>query len=535
MDDVWDIDVWNELNRFFPNNRNESRILVTTRISNVAVSLGSQESYSLDFLNEEKSWNLFCHETFAQESCPYPELEEIGKSIAKSCKGLPLTTVVIGGLLANSNMTREYWESVAENVNAFRNSKDYKQCLQILSLSYNSLPIHLKPCFLYMRVFREDSKVNFSNLTKLWIAEGFLKSIRGKSLEEAAETYLRELIDRSLILSHKFGDDGNIITCGIHDVLRDLCLREYEKEHFIYAPKVQRVIVFSGLEKQKCFICGLETALDMIDLDEVNYASQLTSVASVWACNTCKNMYPSLNKTRLVRVKLVSKIWRSSESREKEILHPTSLRYLEVDRGGLRKNTKFEENYVFLFWKKREAWIGLTIVSTILPVYKNLESLLVEAKDLTLEKITFPTSLKELSLYSCNILWEKMITIGSLLPNLQKLELDRNTFEGHEWNQVEGEFPRLKVLKISHSDLKWWRAENIHFPKLESLILCYMKYLEEIPSIIGDIPTLHSIYVQRCNDSLIDSAKQIVEEQHDNGNENLQLYINKERYQVGSS
>ncbi|KAL0356080.1 UNVERIFIED_CONTAM: hypothetical protein Sradi_4054900 [Sesamum radiatum] len=53
---------------------------------------------------------------FSQEGCPYPDLEEVGKSIARSCNGLPLTIAVIGGLLANSNMTREYWESIAENI-----------------------------------------------------------------------------------------------------------------------------------------------------------------------------------------------------------------------------------------------------------------------------------------------------------------------------------------------------------------------------------------------------------------------------------
>ncbi|KAL0341551.1 UNVERIFIED_CONTAM: hypothetical protein Scaly_1817700 [Sesamum calycinum] len=167
---------------------------------------------------------------------------------------------------------------------------------------------------------------------------------------------------------------------------------------------------------------------------------------------------------------------------------------------------------------------------------QNLETLFVSASNLTLENITFPTSLKELRLVGCYIPWENMTTIGSLLPNLEKLELRYNLFEGSEWNQVEGEFPRLKVLKISESDeLKWWRAENICFPNLEMLFLSWMWGLEEIPSVIGDIPTLHSICLEGCFDSLCDSAKQIVEEQHDNGNESIQLYIDDERYQIGSS
>ncbi|KAL0440941.1 UNVERIFIED_CONTAM: putative late blight resistance proteinR1A-10 [Sesamum radiatum] len=618
MDDVWDIEAWNELNRFFPNNRNESRILVTTRISNVAISLGSHESYRMHFLDGNKSWNLFCQKAFAQEGCPYPELEEIVENIVESCNGLPLAIVVVGGLLANSNRTREYWKFVAENINAFCNSEDHEGCLKILSLSYNNLPIHLKPCFLYMRVFPEDYEIRISKLTKLWIAEGFLKPIRGKSLEEVAEKYLRDLIDRNLILSLQFADDGSIKTCGIHDLLRDLCLREYEREHFIYVPKVQRVSV--ACEKEdKCLMCGLGTTLQRIDLNEVHDASQLTSLASVLVCNACRNVYPSLNKTRLVRVRLVRKNEQSGESCEEEILHPTSLRYVEMK--GISNLEFLSSSTIALLWNQQtftflrspvsnkivflpsEIWdmphlrhfLGpihiilpdqavaqnsiimenLQTLSNIrnfrctdevlerMPNLKklgvsfsrvngrmkwqyyrldnlirlqNLETLFVSASNLTLENITFPTSLKELRLVGCYIPWENMTTIGSLLPNLEKLELCYNLFEGSEWNQVEGKFPRLKVLKISKSDeLKWWRAENICFPNLEILFLSWMWGLEEIPSVIGDIPTLHSICLEGCFDSLCDSTKQIVEEQHDNGNESIQLYIDDERYQIGSS
>ncbi|KAL0401610.1 UNVERIFIED_CONTAM: hypothetical protein Slati_4190900 [Sesamum latifolium] len=166
-----------------------------------------------------------------------------------------------------------------------------------------------------------------------------------------------------------------------------------------------------------------------------------------------------------------------------------------------------------------------------------LESLSIHGGNhLLLENLTFPTSLKELCLDGCHIPWKKMMTLGSLLSNLEVLKLILNAFSGPVWNQVEGKFPRLKVLIIDKcDDLEWWEAEDIHFPNLESLILHYMDELEEIPAIIGDIPTLHSIHVVYCNSSLVKSAIQILEEQHDLGNENLHLYIDYRSYQVGSS
>ncbi|KAL0318552.1 UNVERIFIED_CONTAM: ToMV susceptible protein tm-2 [Sesamum angustifolium] len=242
MDDVWSTKAWDDFSLFFPNNRNGSRVMMTTRLLNVVVSLSSHEPYSMDFLDNEKSWNLLCEKVFGQISCPYPELEGIGKDIAKGCKGLPLAIVVIAGLLGKSNMTKEYWDVVAENLNSFANSEDNEHCLKILSLSYNNLPIHLKPCFLYMSVFGEDKEIKVSELTKLWVADGILRPVRGKILEKVAVKYLKDLVDRNMVLIRRRTSVGKIKSCGIHDLLRDLCLKEFDKEHFLRVPKYSAFI-----------------------------------------------------------------------------------------------------------------------------------------------------------------------------------------------------------------------------------------------------------------------------------------------------
>ncbi|KAL0356165.1 UNVERIFIED_CONTAM: hypothetical protein Sradi_4063400 [Sesamum radiatum] len=114
--------------------------------------------------------------------------------------------------------------------------------------------------------------------------------------------------------------------------------------------------------------------------------------------------------------------------------------------------------------------------------------------------------------------WENLTVIG-LLPNLEVLKLLRHALDGPEWNPEDGSFSRLKALHISESDLVWWRAESTHFPSLERLFLSEMAHLEEIPSEIGDIPTLRSIYLEKCGKSATISAKRIEAEQHSNGNE----------------
>lgn len=138
---------------------------LTAWLSNVAVHFRSCSPYKLDFLDEEKSWTLFCNKVFGLEDCP-PEMEASGKKIV-NCIGLPLAIVTINGLLARSDMTVEYWENIAQDMNPIANSEDDGFCIKTLCLSYNRLQINLKLCFLYMGIFPEEYEIHISRLIKL--------------------------------------------------------------------------------------------------------------------------------------------------------------------------------------------------------------------------------------------------------------------------------------------------------------------------------------------------------------------------------
>ncbi|KAL2553203.1 Disease resistance protein RPP13 [Forsythia ovata] len=108
MDDVWETNAWEEVRRLFPDKNNGSRIILTTRLSNVAVYADSSGPiHRMNFRSLEQSLKLLNKEVFGKECCP-SELEGIGITIAKQCKGLPLALVVIGGLLNKSEKTRAY-------------------------------------------------------------------------------------------------------------------------------------------------------------------------------------------------------------------------------------------------------------------------------------------------------------------------------------------------------------------------------------------------------------------------------------------
>ncbi|XP_057802687.1 putative late blight resistance protein homolog R1A-10 [Salvia miltiorrhiza] len=254
MDDMWSGEAWDVVRRVLPDDGNGSRVVLTTRLFEVASYPDpSNRLHEMSLLNADQSWNLFKNKMFADEECP-SNLEDIGKEIAGSCKGLPLAIVVIAGLLSRESKNPSSWQEIAEKVKSAETT-EHDQINEILSLSYAQLPQYLRPCFLYMASFPEDDEIHVVKLMRLWVAEGFLAfSINSKSFEEVAEECLDELVKRNLVLVTKRKSDNRIKSCSLHDLMRDLCIRKahesqfflnlmdknVEKEHFTERIKNQR-------------------------------------------------------------------------------------------------------------------------------------------------------------------------------------------------------------------------------------------------------------------------------------------------------
>lgn len=48
-----------------------------------------------------------------------------------------------------------------------------------LNLSYRDFPYYLKPCFLYLSIFPEDSVISRMRIVRRWVAEGFVEGREG--------------------------------------------------------------------------------------------------------------------------------------------------------------------------------------------------------------------------------------------------------------------------------------------------------------------------------------------------------------------
>nr|QDX19173.1 disease resistance protein [Capsicum baccatum] len=240
LDDMWKSEAWDAVRLCFPSENKGSRILLTTRNTEVARDAGTENlSLQMDIMGPDESWNRFKSVAFANEALSY-EFETIGKKIAQKCHRLPLTIAVVAGLLKFKRAIDD-WENVAKDVKTFVTNDPDERCSRVLGLSYNHLTSDLKTCLLHLGIFPEDSEIPVKNLMRSWMAEGFLKL--ENDLEGRAEKCLQELVDRCLVLVCKKSLDGTKIrSCKVHDLIYDLCMREIQRENIFITKNIVQIM-----------------------------------------------------------------------------------------------------------------------------------------------------------------------------------------------------------------------------------------------------------------------------------------------------
>jgi disease resistance protein RPM1 len=95
FDDVWSVHFWDDIEFAVIDNRKGSKILITTRNMNVAMSCKKSsfvEVHELQPLTIEQSLELFNKKAFRFDidACCLKEFTSISLEIVQKCKGLPL-------------------------------------------------------------------------------------------------------------------------------------------------------------------------------------------------------------------------------------------------------------------------------------------------------------------------------------------------------------------------------------------------------------------------------------------------------------
>lgn len=179
------------------------------------------------------------------------DLTEEIQQMLKHCGGLPLAVKTLGGLLATKRTASE-WRKVHNKIRSHiagetgeHGSIGGNLIFNVISLSYEDLPSHLKHCFLYLAHFPEDHEIQTETLFNYWVAEGIVMvSSEESAIVDVAEDYLEELVKRSMVLVGK----RNIVTsriesCRLHDVVREVCLFKAKEESFMQVFNAQSSVL----------------------------------------------------------------------------------------------------------------------------------------------------------------------------------------------------------------------------------------------------------------------------------------------------
>ncbi|XP_076890092.1 putative late blight resistance protein homolog R1A-10 [Bidens hawaiensis] len=560
FDDIWDRRVWDDLKMYFPDDKNGSRVIFTSRDIDVSLHVQSERlAHVLRPCTEVESWGIFLNEAFRMGICPRG-LEESGQVIIGKCEGLPLAIVIAAGLVKN-NLSVNWWKQIAASLRSFM-VNDPRQYIDSLALSYNHLPPHLRPCFLFFGAFPEDYEVPVAKLTWLWIAEGFIHESRSRMLEDVAEDFLMNLIKRSLLMTQRIKSDGQVKTCRIHDLLHDFCLRKAEEEKFL-----SNNHRYGTLSSMLCFPLELAKSLKeggLIHIDTYKFL-KILDLESIFISLFPFDVLPMVNLrylaiqahdgsphasiSNLINLQMLIISSRKNIVVPKTIWNMVNLRHLYIKSGenlmedgcpspgalaSLQTLSQVSPRSCHDIFSRtpnlRKLGFGGPLISSLgdlefpnlgalarLQKLKLLNTFPYAESTRSCNPIMFPEKFKKLTLSNTGIDWKEMLTFARL-PNLEVLKLKLHACAGERWETGDAEFRKLKVLKLHDLDIKQWVCSSDNFPRLQRLVVHGCLELDSIPKALGKVSTLEVIEVKGCSLYAQRSAVEIQEEQQSEGN-----------------
>ncbi|KAG8367841.1 hypothetical protein BUALT_Bualt16G0114600 [Buddleja alternifolia] len=512
MDDIWDSNVWDDLRRCFPDDRNGSRILFTSRNRDVAPR--NSIIHELPTLSNGQCWELLQKKVFGIETCP-PQLLDVGNQIAISCCGLPLAVIVVAGILWTVDREKSAWENVGISLASYIFADKNNSTMQILELSYKHLPDHLKPCFLYFGACQKGKEIPVRKLKRLWIAEGFICKDERKSLESVAEEYLMELIGKSLVIVTGRRSDLGVKNCLIHDLLHDLCLRRAEEERFLtlvddnysiygkhqrlYAPLCS--VSLNPIYKASHLLLGrygrhVRSFIGYLLMSPLNIVSmELLRVLDCWNTNSDDLVgIETLVHLRYLAIHAMPASIASFVNLEFFVVHNTisisssllklaRLRHLQAHKATFNKDCNSNQMVINNLEYLSNVCIHNVKDEEMLKCSPHLRKLKCDFKTLLADDdgtlsycypdLRFLTQLESLRMIYFNSLnrctkdgkinfpsnIKKLTLFGfrlpweemsiiGALPNLEILKLEYNAMKGEIWETRDGEFQQLRFLKL---------------------------------------------------------------------------------------
>ncbi|KAG7982349.1 hypothetical protein I3843_04G048000 [Carya illinoinensis] len=188
----------------------------------------------------------------------------------------------------------------------------------------------------------EDFDIPTKKLVRLWVAEAFVSpEFEGEGdemLEDIAELYLIDLINRCIVEVGVIGASGRIKSCRLHDLMRDLCLSKAKQENFLHIVSGHETDPISSHSVRRVSSTGRIRRLAIFSGSFLPENYKKNPIRSVLYFNKNNQQIESMFEYfKLLRVLDVEGIQLLNVVLPEEIGRLVHLRYLSLKKTGMRK------------------------------------------------------------------------------------------------------------------------------------------------------------------------------------------------------
>ncbi|XP_075489154.1 disease resistance protein RPH8A-like [Primulina tabacum] len=498
LDDVWSLDAWNTIRPVLPQDDNASRVIITTRLQDSVPP--SLYIHRKSYMTQEESWMLM--EIVSQiRDILDMEFRKIGLQILEQCRGNPLSIIVASNLLKGKKL--DEWKVVLQYLEQHQNRDGGVG--NILGLSYDTLPIHLKPCFVYLGHYPSNHDILVDRLYLLWMAEGLVstKDVPNLSNFDIAEANFKELVDRRMVTvqNEEEWDAQRPKSCRIHDLLRDLCIKKGKEEEFLKVVGSVRVKETSFTSPRLAIYLNTHDNIDRVSLE----TPEAKTIRSLLLFKTQKNSkWPSeiadLKEFRYMRVLDFNEVNFRVQKLPKNIDKLVYLRYLSFRGCYIMEFPSSFRNFPFL--ETLDLRVIETCRMTLPNVLRKLTSLrhlyfpvmfqigrdTQDDHKLRLDALTRLEILENFDANLCDV---------ADLHQLQKIQVFSGVVDGNN-EDLE------KIINFLNENVRSSRQTSLlvknfdcysekRFSILENLLDCHALHALEIEGFLGELRILEGI------------------------------------------
>ncbi|KAL6636467.1 hypothetical protein ACP70R_024039 [Stipagrostis hirtigluma subsp. patula] len=264
-EDICDENTWMVISSAFLHNNSGGRIIMTTRINDIA-SLGDNV-YHICPLSEENSKLLLLRRLLGSEVCP-SNMEDPLEKILEKCGGLPLAIIAMSAVLKKEN-SPDHWKKSYNVMDSADTEDSIKSMRRKLSVDYYELPHQLRICLLYLSIFPARHEIKRKRLVHGWIAQGLVQAKYGENVAEQATGYFNELININWIEPVNIKNDGQARACRVHNAILDFILYKSAEENFV------TLLGSAENKEKKMHNLSIQNMQDVTQLGEVSHVRSL--------------------------------------------------------------------------------------------------------------------------------------------------------------------------------------------------------------------------------------------------------------------